>query len=242
MAEHEPAVGLASMRDYRRDGVSTEVSRRLLSYLLSGAVEPGDRLPSERQLAEVLGVGRSVVRESLKALTLLGLIDVRQGDGTYLRRPASALVAQSIEWGLLLGDEQIDELAEARYHLEVVLVALAAQRRSEADLDELRRLLVIMEESEPGDPDRYIASDMAFHLAIAHASGNHPLAGVMSSISTLLQEWMYRVAATTPEHDPTAEHVAIFDAIQAGDQDAARTAMGIHIAGSYGRLNPVRPG
>lgn len=238
MADYRPAE-LASMRDYRRDGVSTEVSRRLLAYLLSGAIEPGDRLPSERQLADYLGVGRSVVRESLKALTLLGLIEVRQGDGTYLRRPASDLVAKSIEWGLLLGDEQIEQLAEARYHLEVVLVALAAQRRSDAALTELAKLLEVMDESEPDDPDRYIESDMAFHLAIARASGNQPLAGVMSSISSLVEGWMYKVAAANPQHNPTAEHVAIYEAIRAGDPDRARAAMRMHIAASYGRLGPT---
>ena len=95
----EQIVELTSMRDYRRDAASIEVSRRLLSYLLSGAKAPGQKIPSERQLADILGVGRYVIREAFKTLTLLGLIDVRQGDGTYLRRPTSDLMMQSIQWG-----------------------------------------------------------------------------------------------------------------------------------------------
>ena len=239
LAQHRTTVELASMHEYRRDGISIEVSKRLLSYLLSGAVEPGDRLPSERQLAEVLGVGRSVVRESLKALTLLGLIDVRQGDGTYLRRPASDLVARSIEWGLLLGDQQIEQLAEARYHLEIVLVELATRRRDQADIAELARLLDAMDAAEPQSADRFIESDIAFHLAIARAAGNEPLAGVMSSIASLLDAWMHQVAATSPSHNPASEHQAIYEAIKAGDVERARAAMRMHIAAAYGRLGPT---
>ena len=78
-----------------------EIARRLLDYFLSGEVEPGERIPSERRLAESLGVGRSLVREALKSLHLLGLLEVRQGDGTYLKRTDSELLPQVIEWGLL---------------------------------------------------------------------------------------------------------------------------------------------
>ena len=72
--------------------ISSEVTRRLLDYLISGQVQPGERLPSERQLAETLGVGRSHVRQAIKSLTVLGLVDARQGDGTYLKRTDSPLL------------------------------------------------------------------------------------------------------------------------------------------------------
>ena len=99
----------------RMDGSTSEplpaqVARLLLDYLLAGNVRPGTRLPSERRLAEELGVGRSVVREALKSLGLLGLVEVRQGDGTYLRRIESDLLPRVIEWGLLLGREGSDGL------------------------------------------------------------------------------------------------------------------------------------
>jgi DNA-binding FadR family transcriptional regulator len=84
-----PRIDLSS-----RETLTMEVARRLLDYFLSGEVEPGERIPSERRLAESLGVGRSLVREALKSLHLLGLLEVRQGDGTYLKRTDSELLPQ----------------------------------------------------------------------------------------------------------------------------------------------------
>ena len=78
-------------------------------------------MPSERKLAEALGVGRSIVRQALKSLTVLGLLDVRQGDGTYLRRTDSPFLPVAIEWGLLLGVKRATDLVEARHYLEVVI-------------------------------------------------------------------------------------------------------------------------
>ena len=115
--------------------------RLLLDYLLAGNVSPGTRLPSERQLAEELGVGRSVVREALKSLGLLGLVEVRQGDGTYLRRVESELLPRVIEWGLLLGERRTADLIEARQHLEVVTAQLAAARRDDDDVAALAAAL-----------------------------------------------------------------------------------------------------
>lgn len=83
-----------------REGLPQEIARKLIDYILSGEVAPGTRMPSERQLASDLGVGRSAVREALKSLGLLGLVEVRQGDGTYLRKPDSDLLPRVIEWGL----------------------------------------------------------------------------------------------------------------------------------------------
>lgn len=241
MNEHR-AVELVSMSDYRRDATSTEAARRILSYLLSGAIEPGQKIPSERRLAEILGVGRYVIREAFKTLTLLGLIDVRQGDGTYLRRPASDLLSQSIQWGLLLGDHQTEALVDARYHLEAMLAEMAAGRRSEADLTALQLLLAEMDDAEPDDVDRFVASDVAFHLRIARAARNPPLASVLQSIGVLLEAWILRLAKATPEHNPSWEHQQIIDAIRSGDGQQARAAMQAHLAAAYGRLGSTRHG
>ena len=74
---------LPNVEPIKREPLATEIARRLVDYLLAGGVEPGERMPSERQLAQAFGVGRSAIREALKALTLLGLVEVRHGDGTY---------------------------------------------------------------------------------------------------------------------------------------------------------------
>ena len=121
-----------------REGASIEISRRLLDYLLSGRVQPGERLPAERKLAEMFGVGRSVIREALKSLTLLGLLEVRLGDGTYVKRTDAGVLPQTIDWGLVIGTDHVFDLAEARRGLEVILAGLAAERRDKAVVNDLR--------------------------------------------------------------------------------------------------------
>jgi len=218
-----------------REPISSEITRRLLDFLLSGEVQPGERLPSERKLAESLGVGRSHVRQAIKSLTVLGLIDVRQGDGTYLKRTDSPLLPLAIEWGLLLGAKRATDLIEARYHLEIVLAGLAAERRDTAELAEMRRCLDVMAE-KPGT-DEFVAADLGFHMAICAAARNQSLAQIMSSIRTLLQVWISRVAHAPGTAPATAmEHVAVYGAIERGDPAAARAAMETHMAGAAARL------
>jgi GntR family transcriptional repressor for pyruvate dehydrogenase complex len=198
-------------------------------------VLPGQRIPSERKLSESLGVGRSVVREALKSITLLGLVEVRQGDGTYLKSTESDLLPQAIEWGLLLGAKRTRDLVEARRYLEVVLAGLAAERRDEAALGGLRDCVQRMHASRD-DPAGFVAADMAFHLQIAEAAGNETLFQVMTSVRSLLLVWMTRVGPTVGLGLSADEHDPIYRAIEAGDAAAARTAMEAHMTWAVARL------
>jgi GntR family transcriptional repressor for pyruvate dehydrogenase complex len=220
----------------RREPTSLEVARRLLDYLLSGEIAPGDRMPSERQLAADLGVGRSAVREAITALALLGLVEVRQGDGTYLRRIDSGLPIDTIEWGMVLGSRRTRDLVETRHHLEIVVAGLAATRRTAATVDELRRVLTEME-MVTGEPVRFGAADVAFHLCLADAAGNEVLSRMLVSIGQLLGVWIARVLTRPESYQPTlTEHAAVLDAIAAGDAVAARAAMAAHMEGATARL------
>lgn len=219
-----------------RESIAAEVSRKILDYLLAGHVGPGQRLPPERRLAEALGVGRGVVREALKSLTLLGLIEVRQGDGTYLKRASSELLPEAIEWGLLLGTPRILDLIEARRHLEVIVGGLAAERRDETALADLRRLLEEMR-SAMGDADRFVAADVAFHLRVAEAAGNETLYQIMLNIRSLLQVWISRVMHAASDYHPSLDdHIPILDAIERGDVEAARVAIAAHLQRATDRL------
>jgi GntR family transcriptional repressor for pyruvate dehydrogenase complex len=227
--------GIRPVAHRATEPISSEVTRRLLDYLISGEIKPGERLPSERQLAEMLGVGRSHVRQAIKSLTVLGLIDARQGDGTYLKRTDSPLLPLAIEWGLLLGAKQSQDLVEARSELEVLLAGLAAERRTEADLETMRQNVDIMQGTT--DNDEFVRADVAFHLGIAQATGNRSLHQIMRSIQALLEVWITRVAYAPGTRPPTwAEHAAVFEAIAAGDADAARRTMGGHMEGAAERL------
>jgi GntR family transcriptional repressor for pyruvate dehydrogenase complex len=220
----------------RREPTSLAVARRLLDYLLSGQIAPGDRLPSERQLAQDLGVGRSAVREAITSLALLGLVEVRQGDGSFLRQIETGLPTQTIEWGLLLGLWRTRDLVEARRHLELAVAGLAATRRDEAALRKLGDLVAEMAAAE-GDPARFVAADVAFHLCLAEATGNEILARMLTSIGQLLNAWVARVMTEPENYAPSlAEHQAVLAAIGAGNAEAARAAMAAHMDGATARL------
>lgn len=226
----------------RPAGPTVEITRRLLDYLLSGQLTPGQKIPSERQLAEALAVGRGALREAIKSLSLLGLLEQRIGDGTYLSRSSSDLLPQVIEWGLLLGEKRLDDLLEARYHLEILLSELAAQRRTEEQLARLRELVAQMQAAGSDDLDGYVRADIAFHLQLAACSGNTVLADVLTNIQSLLQAWASRVIHAAGEtHTSLAMHQPILTALENGDPEAARRAMTLHMDRAIRRLRESMP-
>jgi GntR family transcriptional regulator, transcriptional repressor for pyruvate dehydrogenase complex len=216
---------------------SLQVTRRILEYVLSAEMLPGARMPSERQFAEVLGVGRGVVRESLKCLILLGLVEVRQGDGTYLRQATSELLPKIIEWGLLLGDKQTFEIVEARQHLEQITASLAAERRSDDDLRAMEMALEQMRDSVHAPPE-FAQADIDFHLCIAKAARNSVLSGILVNIQCLLGVWIRRVVGAEAAENGVSyrEHVAVFEAIGRHDGTGAAAAMHRHLANAADRL------
>src|SRR5262249_54598873 len=155
------------------------------NYLLeSGGARVGQKLPAERELVEIFGVGRSSVREALKSLSLLGLLEIRQGDGTYVRSPSSDLLPQVIQWGLMLSDHKRAEMIEARRVIEVAVAELAASRRTESDLAELETHLQGMRDSVDS-LEQWVEHDMQFHFAVAKAAHNGALADYLFRLRAL---------------------------------------------------------
>jgi GntR family transcriptional regulator, transcriptional repressor for pyruvate dehydrogenase complex len=218
----------------RPEPVSGEVARKLLPWLLSGGVQVGDRLPSERVLASQLGVGRSAIREGLRPLVLLGVLEVRPGSGTYLRASTSDLLPDVIEWGLLLGDHIVEDMVEARVLIEVSLVRLAAQR---CDDELVRRMWETLEAMRASDSvQSFTEADLDFHLILANGSGNSVLSGVLRNIRSLLAVWIRRVREQDSPDVLYAQHVAIAEAVEARDGDAAAAAMQTHMDRVAGAL------
>ena len=229
---------LPNVEPIRREPMAAEVARRLVDYLLSGGIAPGTRIPSERQLAEAFGVGRSAVREAIAALSLIGLIEVRHGDGTYLKRPDSPLLPQVVEWGLLLGEQRTTDLIEARQKIEVDIAGLAAQRRTDDDLADLTRILGRMEREarDRVDAAAFVDADVEFHLKLAETARNSALRDVLSGIQSLLRAWIGRVIAEGHRELSYREHVPILDAVRARDAAAAESAMDAHLRSAAQRL------
>ena len=151
-AANPTADQLGGARGGSIDAVSavSEVTRRLLTYFTSDAIQPGDRLPPERQLALTLGVGRSAVREALAALEILGVVTVRPGSGTYLRGKASELLPQTLSWGMLIGTPQTHDLIGVRHGLEVQAARLAAVLGTPEAIAEIARHLETMTDTIEG--------------------------------------------------------------------------------------------
>lgn len=230
----------SSLRVARRETPVAEITRKLLEYLFSGAVEPGTKIPSERQLAQALEVGRSSVREAIKSLSVLGLLDVRQGDGTYLSSSGSDLLPQAIEWGLMLGEPRTLDLLEARSEVEIVVTGLAAERADEQGVAQLRERLEAMRRAS-GVVPQYVDADVAFHLEIAKLSRNEVFANLVTSLRALLGVWSKRVLEHAGETDSSlAMHEPIVEAIAAGDADGARAAMRAHMERANRRLKEAR--
>ncbi|CAM3139392.1 HTH-type transcriptional regulator LutR [Arthrobacter ulcerisalmonis] len=221
-----------------RSGTSIDLTQKLLAFLAHSDILPGQRLPGERQLAEQLGVGRNVLREALKLLNILGFLEIRQGDGTFLTNKTSNLLPKIVEWGLFLGDHSIEALIEARSVLETTLVEMAAGTATPEDLIRIEQHYAFMQDAAArGDSARYAAADIAFHLSIAKASGNPVLEGVILNIRSLMQSWTDKVLSSDVNLcDSLALHLPILEAIKAQDQPAARQAMKDHMTVAVANL------
>ena len=212
------------------------VATRLLSYFTSGDIEPGTRLPPERQLALSLGVGRSAVREALAALDMLGVVSIRPGSGTYLRGSASELLPQTLSWGLMLGEQRTRELIELRHGLEVQAARLAAERGTAEHVDRLRGFLAGMWDNRD-NLERFVEADRDFHLEIGAAAGNVVLRDLLQNVRSLLRVWTERILRDEVLAEITyAEHAAVFRAISDHDPAAADAAMAAHMDSAGARL------
>jgi len=218
----------AERRDIGTPLGSAEVARRLISLLLQGGYRPGDRLPAERQLGHDLGVGRSVVREALRSLSLLGIVSMRPGAGTYLSAMADEPVPKASELGLLLSNRRVADLVTVSVQLEAVVAGFAAERRSDtamADLDQLRGAVV-----SDRTPLATIEAERRFHAVVSGAATNHVLAEIVASIRALLDAPLAQAMDERADRRwVNDDHRQVTEAIRYRDAEMARTAMSAHM-------------
>ena len=218
-----------------RETLESELIRKLMDYFVTSGLRPGGKLPSERRMSEALSVGRAALRHALKSLSLLGMVEVRPSTGTFLRNQPNDLLPHVIEWGLLLGERRTGEVIEARSALEVVLAQLAAARRSDQDVKDLRQLTDRMQGADSATT--YVQWDVEFHLTVARIAQNDVLAGILRSLQALLHVWATRVITAAGETKSSfAMHTPILDAIATGDVECAGLAMQAHMDRASRRL------
>lgn len=205
---------------------------RIKEMILAGELRPGDRLPPEKELSERLGLSRSSLREAVKALEIIHVLDVRRGDGTYVTslKPELLLGAMSFVADIHQ-DSSVLELFAVRRILEPAAAALATTRARPADVVRLRALLG---EVGAGTPvDDLVAHDLVFHRSVCELSGNAYLTSLLDSLSgSTLRARVWRGLTEEGSVERTlTEHRAIVDAIESGDADLVRSLVTVHVSG-----------
>src|SRR5262249_40136308 len=162
--------------------VTDEAIDKIKEMIVSGELGPGDRLPKEVDLADRLGLSRNSLREAVKALSLIHVLDVRQGDGTYVTSLEPRLLLDAISFVVEVHrDDTVLEILQVRRLLEPAATAMAAQHMTDAEVEELRDILALLDE-EP-TVEALVANDLEFHRRIAIGSGNTVLASLIDSLS-----------------------------------------------------------
>ncbi|MGH3094629.1 MAG: FadR/GntR family transcriptional regulator [Streptosporangiales bacterium] len=209
--------------------------------ILAGQLHVGDRLPPERQLAELLGVSRAAVREALRALEALGILVAQTGSGadagsTLVEQPSEAMT-MLLRLHLALSNFTVDDVVATRIMLEGQAARAAAERRGTADLSEVERCLEAM---EPLDltTQEFNNLDTQFHVAIAVASDNRLTAHLMQSLRDTMREHMMRAfeGLERPDEvkaDLRTQHRVIFELVRDGDGEGAARAIEAHIGDFY---------
>ncbi|WP_409473074.1 FadR/GntR family transcriptional regulator [Streptomyces sp. HC307] len=211
--------------------VTDEAIEKIKDMIVSGALRPGDRLPKESELAAGLGLSRNSLREAVRALSLIRILDVRQGDGTYVTSLDPQLLLEAMSFVVdFHRDDTVLEFLAVRRILEPAATAMAADRIGEQEVDALTAQL----DALGGDPsvEELVSCDLEFHRSIVQASGNSVLCSLLEGLSGPTTR--ARIWRGLTQEDAVSrtlyEHRAILAALRGGDAEAARSWATVHIA------------
>ena len=212
--------------------VTDEAIDKIKGMLLREELKAGDRLPPEKELAERLGLSRNSLREAVKALELIRVLDVRRGDGTYVTSLDANLLNGAVAFIVELHqDRSVLELFEVRRILEPASGFMAASRISAEELQSLRATMEGIDETT--GIEELVAHDLDFHRIIGQAAGNEYLGSLVEALSgSTVRARIWR--GLTQDHAVArtlAEHQAIADALERGDAELTRALLTVHVSG-----------
>ena len=210
----------------QRSGLVAQAIEQLTTLIESGEWQVGDRLPAEAELAQSLGVGRNTVREAVRALAHLGVLDVRHGAGTFVLSDSS--ISGPVRRLLAEADER--HVTEVRRAFEVEAARLAAVRRTRADLDRMRRALRRRDDAwHRNDVAQWAAHDTEFHRLLVAASHNPLLEELYSDVAGAVQDSLASWSGSDLTRAPWVDHEPIVTALDEQDVEAAVRAAGQHL-------------
>ncbi|GGJ97209.1 HTH-type transcriptional regulator LutR [Lentibacillus kapialis] len=210
-----------------------EVAESIIDKIRNTQLKPGEKLPSVEQLAANFDVGKSAIREALSGLRSMGLLEMKQGEGTYVKSFDPSKFSLPVTIAFLMKKNDVKELYELRKILEVGTASLAAKVHNEEDLIPIEKALIVMGNAK-GDEDLAASADMDFHIAIAHAAHNQLLLNLISSVSGLISETIRetrKVLLYSENRSETLymEHERIFNAIKNRKPEEAHEHMYTHL-------------
>lgn len=215
----------------RTESLSDQVVNRISRQILSGELEPGDRLPNERQLAEDFGVSRTVIREAMKSLAHSGMVEVHTGRGTFVVDAASETLTRAFEFLMGYGETSgsMADVVEIREILEPEIATRAAASATDEDIEALRSAARAMDENME-DAEAYIKADNEFHVTLANATKNPLICRLLYSIVDLLNQLRMHIFQVTGGPERGQEHHwRIIETVSSHDPEAARVAMEAHL-------------
>lgn len=217
-------------RSVAKTSISDEIVDQLMELIARGDLSPGQRLPSERELCLRFGTGRSSMREALRCLSIVGVLNARVGEGTSIAIDGTKFLGKIMSWRLITEQHDVRNLMEVRIGLEGMAAASAARVSTQKDLAALEGLLKKMERCQDNQR-RFSALDLSFHLTIARSSGNPLISDLISMIRGQLVRGLSRVLVL-PNALPLSlvEHRRIVTAIRRHDPEGATKAMSDHLS------------
>jgi GntR family transcriptional regulator, transcriptional repressor for pyruvate dehydrogenase complex len=211
-----------------------EVAETLHEMIRTGQLKPGDRLDSVQQLSENFQVGRSAIREALSALKAMGLVEMKQGEGTFVKGFEAKQITFPLSTAILMNKEDVAHLLEVRKIIETGAAIAAARNRDASDLQAMSQALKEMKQVK-GDEELGEKADYTFHQALSAASQNPLLSKLLEHVSGLMVETMketrrlWLFSKQTSIEKLYEEHLAIYNAIEEQNEEKARQAMLLHL-------------
>lgn len=224
----------------QRISLIDSIVKDIKDKIISGELKDGDMIGSQDDLAKTMGVSRASLREALNRLNMMGLIEIRQGSGTFVRAVKPVDFMKSLSSLLIMDQASAGELLDARLHIEPGVAALAADNSTEEDIKKIKLVLDGLENDfRNGDLDSYITRDVQYHIIIAESSKNRVLAKVVEIIRDILRQFIHKFFLSMPSTVSISieYHKKIYEAINQHDPTAARKHMEEHIKSLIKRIN-----
>ncbi len=219
-----------SLKPIAKTTLCEQVARQIGEMISSGQWKPEDRLPSEAELSKIMGVSRATVREALRSLAFVGLVQMRTGRGTYVAASVPIFIDHLLAHGVLNTEKDLRDLTDARMALETELTALCAERATAEELQQLELVVKEMERARPEGGGKFADLDLEFHMGVATYSKSQVLAKLLRTIRSLLQEFIAKSAQMPGDRDlALLEHQKILEALIEREPRKARSAMRNHL-------------